>query len=478
MKKLKYYFLTLVLFFFAVEGLLQAFSIYAHYSKKWEKDSFRKSESNHKEIILCFGESTTFMGGKNSYPAYLQRLLDEKSPNRYQVINLGIPSITTTQILSDLEENIDFYEPSLSIFMIGINDLSHEKELMEKVGIINTEKMKLELKIPRFILNFKRLNFIKPQKIARTYNDYEMNTFKIPEILKEMKKLNPRLSGKLLLEFKRYLYSYDVKKLKTLLLDHRNKISDYGQEFLEFIIKLYLVNTGITDLMEILKDAKKLRLMHSTLKHFVLYNEGTNYENLYEIVEILYLDNLSGDLSSEEISMFYQQLLENYLFWEKEHNVRSEAGLRLVNSVKKRIKNLKTLKNPISKQVILEIVNDIRGIEVDELRPELGWVNIPNERTILFENEKSKENVKKILNILKDREQNYLFVNYPFRRPNFIYETVGRDKVIDNYDNFITLTKKYSYEELFIDGFAGNFGHFSSISARSIAKKIVEKILR
>lgn len=47
--------------------------------------------------ILCMGSSTVEMG----FPSELQRVLDENLPGRYEVINAGIPGISTLSILMD-----------------------------------------------------------------------------------------------------------------------------------------------------------------------------------------------------------------------------------------------------------------------------------------------------------------------------------------------------------------------------------------
>lgn len=42
--------------------------------------------------IICLGESTTAMGGKNSWPFQLERILNEKNIGiRFSVINKGMP---------------------------------------------------------------------------------------------------------------------------------------------------------------------------------------------------------------------------------------------------------------------------------------------------------------------------------------------------------------------------------------------------
>jgi len=84
--------------------------------------SFKQNEYR----ILCLGESTTALGGEDSYPSQLEELLNTPNqPTHYTVINEGIISTTTEYILSHLERNLDQYKPQLVILMMGINDKAY-----------------------------------------------------------------------------------------------------------------------------------------------------------------------------------------------------------------------------------------------------------------------------------------------------------------------------------------------------------------
>ena len=51
--------------------------------------------------IMCLGESTTAIGGEDSYPSQLEEILNERNIGiRFSVINKGIPGANTTAILS------------------------------------------------------------------------------------------------------------------------------------------------------------------------------------------------------------------------------------------------------------------------------------------------------------------------------------------------------------------------------------------
>lgn len=89
------------------------------------QEQFNKSIQNDQRAIniLCVGESMTALGGKNSYPAQLEIILNKQAKNKsFKVINKGIPGITTPALLEDLPKQIKEYQPQFIVAMMGIND--------------------------------------------------------------------------------------------------------------------------------------------------------------------------------------------------------------------------------------------------------------------------------------------------------------------------------------------------------------------
>jgi tetratricopeptide (TPR) repeat protein len=73
--------------------------------------------------ILCLGESTTAMGGKDSYPRQLEKILNGRSRGRkFSVINKGSIGVNSSFILTHLEDNLNEYNPDMVIVMTGTND--------------------------------------------------------------------------------------------------------------------------------------------------------------------------------------------------------------------------------------------------------------------------------------------------------------------------------------------------------------------
>jgi hypothetical protein len=122
LKKISYYTLLLLIILGSVEISLRIFSSY--YYNKMIKLKSNVSFQENEVRILCIGESTTALGGSNSYPAQLQVLLNQNSPSNktYTVINEGKPAASTDIVLKKINPLLVKYSPHYVITMLGIND--------------------------------------------------------------------------------------------------------------------------------------------------------------------------------------------------------------------------------------------------------------------------------------------------------------------------------------------------------------------
>src|SRR4029453_18513609 len=66
--------------------------------------------------ILCIGESTTAMGADQSYPSWLEQMLNEHARGlSFSVVNKGIPGVTSDILVRDLEANLEGYRPKIVV---------------------------------------------------------------------------------------------------------------------------------------------------------------------------------------------------------------------------------------------------------------------------------------------------------------------------------------------------------------------------
>ncbi len=76
--------------------------------------------------IMCLGESTTGLGGPDSYPMQLEYILNKKFPKiNINVINKGKPGQLSGDLLYYLDNNLDRYKPDIVIIMMGVNDAKY-----------------------------------------------------------------------------------------------------------------------------------------------------------------------------------------------------------------------------------------------------------------------------------------------------------------------------------------------------------------
>ncbi|MBM4269876.1 MAG: hypothetical protein FJ144_25290 [Deltaproteobacteria bacterium] len=76
--------------------------------------------------ILTIGDSNTYglgMTREAAYPAQLERRLNASvGEEKFEVINLGVPGLNSSQALQYLPKYVELYEPDLLLVLTGVND--------------------------------------------------------------------------------------------------------------------------------------------------------------------------------------------------------------------------------------------------------------------------------------------------------------------------------------------------------------------
>jgi lysophospholipase L1-like esterase len=103
------------------------------------RDRITRPRSGARHVVLCAGDSHTFGAGvpaADSYPAHLQAILDAHAPGEYAVVNVGVPGMSTTQVLHRLPDQLRALRPDTVVIWCGINDVWNTSELDEaSVGL-------------------------------------------------------------------------------------------------------------------------------------------------------------------------------------------------------------------------------------------------------------------------------------------------------------------------------------------------------
>ena len=87
-----------------------------------------KQNSNRIIKILCVGDSFTFGSGAHrgySYPEQLQRILNEREPERFIVFNYGVPGNNSSQLFKNIDKLIQRINPDVMLIMTGANNSSN-----------------------------------------------------------------------------------------------------------------------------------------------------------------------------------------------------------------------------------------------------------------------------------------------------------------------------------------------------------------
>ena len=75
--------------------------------------------------VLALGDSHTWGSGVErayAYPGQLQRVLDEREPGVYSVINRGLPGMSTTQLRHRFALLLSRYRPDAVVIWCGANN--------------------------------------------------------------------------------------------------------------------------------------------------------------------------------------------------------------------------------------------------------------------------------------------------------------------------------------------------------------------
>jgi hypothetical protein len=116
--------LLLVITIGIAEVVLQGAALFARDRQRgWRPDAPRR--------IACVGDSHTYgalVPAEQSYPGQLQRLLDERAPGAYAVLNLGVPGMNTFQVRTRLRDSLAAHHPELVLVWCGVNNAWNRRE--------------------------------------------------------------------------------------------------------------------------------------------------------------------------------------------------------------------------------------------------------------------------------------------------------------------------------------------------------------
>jgi len=421
--------------------------------------------------ILCLGESTTALGGENSYPTQLEKILNSSELDlSFSVINKGLPSVNSSQILAQFEKILTAYQPNMVIVMLGINDAPGK--ISEITQPLNNKSFIQSLKLYKFYklinLNLKE-KYSKKKRIINSYNNQLELAWQAREnqdftqartaFYKELK-TNPKNSE----AFIGLIYTY---------LDEDNfpdaeKILENGLAVCPEKSSLYAVGGFLYK--------KRNDLLKAEIYFKKSLTLNPNQDQIYLALGSIYHKQNKLNLAEEN----FRKAIEI-----NPQDIESRSALGWCLFQQNKIKEAEEIFKRISSDMP-SYDQGSRGLktiyqEQNKINPDSQYsANIDTTNNFRY-NLVTIANLKNMFAILNKRKIKFVCMQYPLRNLKSlrsIFDNDSRIIFVDNELSFKEALKKGSYKDYFIDMFAGDFGHCSPLGNRLIAQNAAKAILK
>jgi len=460
-------------------------------------------------VILCLGESTTADGGKNSYPRQLEKILNEKIPGlKFTVINKGLWGSRSITILSRLRKNLERYDPDLVITMMGINDgpgtMVYEDKIDSRFKVVmkKLRVYKLAELLSEHIHHTLR-EIGKPETRKDENDDIEItkisgrsdNSEKTEEWLKKaiqkhpadfnphiqlaefyLTEGNPAAAEKCLIRAGRTT-SPDPEKFIRLAHFYRQKLGNLARAeemYLKTIEidpdreKAYLETEGRSGLAFIYIDQGRDRQAEDALKRVIEINP----RNPIAYAELGRLYDRHGR-TSDAVPMYEKAFqldpanntaIDRLVF----HYRRQGRFQELEKTCRKMISNDS---HPDKAYAALALSYESQG------KKQLAekCLEKAEELRTKFYNPTLARNYRKLREIVSEKGIPLVCVQYPIRKVENLRRIFPHPEgiiFVDNEKTFQQALRHGSYEEIFKDQFAGDFGHCTTFGYRLLAENI------
>jgi len=449
--------------------------------------------------ILCLGESTTALGGENSYPFQLEQILATRYPDvRFEVINKGMVSKTSVDILAALEDNLRRYRPQLVIAMIGVNDpkllldknsfavrvrnfLRHSRvfHLLELLG----EHLRHKFLIAKSTKNKVPIDYSEENNPDEQSDDLTKMNSKLRELeqsiqaLQNQGKSDPQKAVSLRTEIKTMRFQQimiligrgkyhrvrnQFDQAERVLLKAKELVPDNYGVLLE-LARVYKAQGDCAKAVPILQEAVagNEKVIFARVELFRCYDRMGRQAEAYGIAK---------NLASEDIdeAWVYPELGE----WFKRHNYWEEAEQVYQRAVRK---------NPEDAELYRRLA---------EIENKLGNKSAAQEFSVKFAEERGRndsylpetvQNYNRIVEQVKCSGSRIIVMQYPLRNiaplkaiflqhPGIIF--------VENKQNFAAALREGKYPDYFSDSFGGDFGHCTRAGNRLIAEHLADIITR
>lgn len=417
-----------------LEVIMQTAGFVISSYQNYENGRELRKKSHYK--IICLGESTTF----RAYPVSLQKMLDEKYPGMFSVIDCGIPGSKIHILFDQLGGMISKYKPDFAICMIGIND-----------GFIASDYDGLSKKNKYESLKIYKLYELLKQHLSAERNN--INAFKPEnEIEDEMKDVYHFYN------LKKYSEAADICK-KVLSANNANI---HASAFLAMLYSNHLGNPDggyeiASDALGKIDGKIPARIKDMLYEIVIEYRKKRNIQ-LQDIIE---------KLIDEEPEAINPKI---YSF------IKDSAYPGQKEKILKKMTEFKNYSDQYYGLMAIESMDgkDYKTAEEYFKTAEEIRMNYPNNYTYYY--------YKLIVGELLKNNVRVICMQYPVRsieplRKMFEKESYyGSLTFVSNEKSFKSMLKKNKYRDLFFDQFAGDFGHYNEKSGTIISKNIIAAV--
>jgi len=471
-----------------------------------QKGSFR---------IMCLGESTT----QGQYPPFLEEILNKSNIGiKFSVIDKGIRATNTKTILSQLESNLDNYQPDMVITMMGINDygphIPYEAASTSKI-VLTLRSFKV-YKLARLLWlhivtkckekvcyasvgNNQNIRIL-PKHVSG-YNSREVHKqqgfSQEEQVLKKAIELHPNNAsvyerlGEVYKEYGKYTEAEQALK-KAIELDP-NDFTPY--EVLAWVYRLQRKDAESEQTFEkVIELNPNIVFAYQILGN--LYNEHGKYAEAEQALKKAIELNPNNKHPYEVLAWFYrdqkkfaeaEQALKKAIELDPNDFTPYEILAWFYRSQRKYAESEQAFKKAIElgPSTTDRLYGNLATLYYDIGNNELSEVyakkadNIRNE----YYNPKIINNYHTLKQILDKRKIKLVCMQYPMRnieslKDIFKEETEGSIIFVDNEKIFKDAIRKESYNEYFADMFGGDFGHCTDKGNRLLAENIANIILK
>lgn len=480
---------------FLEAGLRIAGKVVGYLQERHNHISFDANEYR----ILCLGESTTALGGEDSYPSQLAKILNAQGRSiKYTTINKGIISTTTDAILSRVDQNLDLIKPQLVVVMMGINDKVYMRDPYKDLRWESLKLFLKDLKVYKLahllyehvIHRIRRIDD-GPKTFDPSFdddgNDQHMENFLKMVIAKAVERFYAHASSAA--QYRKDHQWAMVRLEEQFAQESRKEASSACIE----LARRYWLGGSFQEARSILERASILEMHNAYLYQewgelYLALGQGAGAQKAFRTA--LGLDPKNNDLILELARAYYQEHNQDaFLFYAGylQANPQDYWGYIELARWLTENKHDDLAQSYLSRAIELKPDLDQAYMDLGQLYREQGREDLAKGYFQKSAQHRVGEyypatlvNYSLILDKILSRHIKVIVMQYPLKDINPLKAYLGqRNGVIfvENRQNFKQALNQGGYGRYFKDNFAGDFGHCTREGNELIARNLVQVIL-